>query len=186
MADSTDKRRFATAFNFLAATKNTPVDGVKLTAYYKELGQIPIAALEEAAHDLGGEPSPYLPDAGTWKARAEQLATDRLTRELSQEVQHLTAGREPERDEAERIIAARNRFFDTYARVTGRAIAPDHPLRTQQPVIPTFGCQMCRDFAWIEDIITTRHRRCQCWSTNPVLQARRAHAQSQRRRKHVR
>ena len=40
------KQRFATVFNFLASTKNTPVDAVKLSAYYKELAGVDIEALE--------------------------------------------------------------------------------------------------------------------------------------------
>ena len=48
------KQRFATVFNFLASTKNTPVDAVKLSAYYKELAGVDIEALEATGYALGG------------------------------------------------------------------------------------------------------------------------------------
>lgn len=175
-----EKQRFARAFNFLASTKNTPVDAVKMTAYYSELEGVPIEAIEATGYALGGEPSPYLPDAGTWKTRAQALAAERLSKSLGTQVRQLTSGRDAEQDEIDRTVAARNKFFDDYRALVGREATPrDHPIRTSAPRMPTFGCLECRDTGWQEDALTARVRHCRCWDTNPVLKEGRA-------RRHVR
>jgi hypothetical protein len=177
------KQRFALAFNFLASTKNTPVDAVKLSAYFKELAGVPIAAIEATGYELGGEPSPFLPDAGTWKARSEAFASDQRAKTLGKAVQQLTDGREVEQDEITRTLAARNKFFDEYARLLGKEIPAQHASRTSLPRLPTYGCSRCRDTGWIEeDPVTTRVRRCACWEKNPVLEQRRAAEQATRTR----
>ena len=174
------KQRFATVFNFLASTKNTPVDAVKLSAYYKELAGVDIEALEATGYALGGEPSPYLPDAGTWKTRAIAYAEAQLTQALGQQVQSLAAGRAVEQEELDGIIEARNRFWDSYGRLTGTPIPPAHTVRTSVPRIPLYGCPRCRDMAWIEDEDKWA-RPCGCAETNPVIRSRRATTQIQRR-----
>ena len=175
MKTSTVKERFATAFSFLASTKNTPVDAVKLSAYWAELQDVPIESIEATGYVLGGEPSPYLPDAGTWKVRAQAFAAERETKVLGTQVRELTSGRDAAQGEIDRTVVARNKFFDGFRRLVGREATPaDHPSRTSVPRIPTYGCAVCLDIGWREDPLTDRVRHCECWETNPVLQQHRA------------
>ena len=165
--------RFVRAFNPLAATKGTPVDDVKQEAYFSVLQGLPIDAVEEAGETLQREPGPFLPDPGTWFTKADLIAAEQLERATVSTVRQLTAGRDAEDDEMARTLAARDRFLETFERVTGRVLPPDHPMRTRTPKLPTYGCLQCQDLGWVQETGGDRYRHCLCFDHNPVLERHR-------------
>ena len=169
--------RFITAFNFLASTKNTQIDDLKQEGYFKRLSDLPIDAVEEVAYELAKEPSPYLPDAGTWYSRADSLAARQLEHDRKRDVRQLSSGRHPEHDEIERTKIARDKFVAQMEQLTGRILPDDHPMKTRTPTIPTFSCVTCNDIGWVSRVDAEgveRAQHCVCWDRNPVLLRKRA------------
>lgn len=178
-------QEFVQAFNRLASTKGTPIDDVKQDGYFETLGELPIRAVQEAARELQREDSPFLPDAGTWFRLADNFAA----KMLDDDAHHLAGQLPPykaQEDEIARTRTARDMFVRQYEALVGRTLPKTHPWKQQEIRIPTYHCPECRDIGWVEQAGTMddfqstgegvyRLGRCTCFTTNPVLEAKRTH-----------
>tara|TARA_R100000963_G_C4596093_1_gene71477 strand:+ start:88 stop:687 length:600 start_codon:yes stop_codon:yes gene_type:complete len=178
-------KQFLQAFNKLASTKGSSVDDVKYEGYFETLSDLPIESVIEAGKELQKDPSPFLPDAGTWYRRADHLAWAHVEAQSSRDVKQLTAPRAAEEEEITQTRAARDKFVSAYEALAGRTLSATHPWKQDAITIPTFHCVSCQDTGFVDGLGTPddlrmpypvkRVRRCQCFLTNPVLEASRAH-----------
>jgi hypothetical protein len=174
-------QKFVAAFNQLASTKNTQIDDLKQEAYFRTLSGLPIDAVEHAAKVLAEEASPYMPDAGTWYAKADTFASESINQSIDDGVKQLSSGRNPQDDELDRIIKAREKFVTRWESLVGQTLPDDHFMKASTPNIPTFGCSTCRDIGWVEIADAAgdmRAKHCICWGHNPVLLRRRSTAKT--------
>jgi len=161
--------RFARGWNRLVASKGMPTDVAKMEVYFDELGDLPISDVEATFSALRREPDRFVADAGTIYARADTLAWESVQTEATQEARQLTAGRGAEEAELDAVRKARAIFVQHFEQMTGRRLAADHPFRTPTPQLPTYGCALCEDTAWVMDESEHRMRRCACLHHNPVF-----------------
>ena len=178
--------RFTKAMNFLVATKNTQVDDLKFEAYFRQLSDLPIEAVEKAASKMALEPGPFLPDAGTWYREADLIAAKFLEKELDITVKQLPSGRRIENDEIQRTIVARDKFVALMEKNLGRKLPDTHPMKSSIPTLPTFSCATCQDLGWVyEKGEERRVKHCHCWDYNPTLQRQRANNATKKAKKYV-
>tara|TARA_R110000824_G_scaffold282521_3_gene470784 strand:+ start:3986 stop:4585 length:600 start_codon:yes stop_codon:yes gene_type:complete len=177
--------QFIQAFNKLASTKGSSVDDVKYEGYFETLSDLPIESVIEAGKELQKDPSPFLPDAGTWYRRADHLAWAHVEAQSSRDVKQLTAPRAAEEAEITKTRAARDKFVSAYETLAGRTLSATHPWKQDAVTIPTFYCVSCQDTGFVDgqgtpdDLLmpytVERVKRCACFMTNPVLEATRSH-----------
>ena len=190
--------RFARVFNFVAASKNTKTDEVKLEASFLVLGDLPIESVEVAAQTLCKEANPYMPDDGSWYELADNHAMQRVARD-AENVKQIPA--QIERDEEQKIKKARDEFLATFERITGKPMVNAKQWKTAPVHVVTYHCRLCSDTGWRSFSCTEkelcsscettkRHlydhdyvERCLCWNSNPVLEAERARQQLYHRRR---
>ncbi len=191
--------RFTRVFNFVAASKNTKTDEVKLEASFLVLGDLPIESVEVAAQTLCKEANPFMPDDGSWYEVADNDAMQRVARDTENTKQLPPA--QIERDEEEKLRKARTEFLDTYKRITGHSLPNAKNWKTAPIHVATYYCHHCSDTGWRSYSCTEkelcgscetskRHlydhdyvERCLCWNASPVLKAERARTQLHHRRR---
>lgn len=182
MTKTTDcPKRFLQAFNRLVASKNSTADDVKQETFWEDLLDLPIEAVERAAEQLRHGASPYLPSSGEWRTLATTLARRMQADASEQEVRLLTAPREVQHQEEEKIRQARGIFLD---RMEAMGLSIDRALWERRPIqVPTYACPHCQDLGWVQvkgAAPPTRYAynppvtHCECFETNPVLQRQRA------------
>jgi hypothetical protein len=177
--------RFTKAMNFLVATKNTQVDDLKFEAYFRQLSDLPIEAVEKAANKMALTPGPFLPDAGTWYRSADLIASESLEKDLNATVKQLPSGRHIGDDEIQRTIVARGKFVALMEKHLGRKLPDTHPMKSSIPKLPTYSCVTCEDLGWVyEKGKERRMKHCYCWDYNPTLQRRRANSATKEAKKY--
>jgi sulfur transfer complex TusBCD TusB component (DsrH family) len=139
-------KQFSQAFNRLASTKGGSVDEVKMEGYFETLGDLPIDSVCTAASEFQKEATPFLPDAGTWYRRADDLAARQLEQHAEREVKRVTGPNTVEcvcalcRDSGWKPVPPSTQEFESYGAAGGQGTV----------------------------------ERCVCFATNPVLKAQRA------------
>jgi hypothetical protein len=191
--------RFARVFNFLAASKNTKTDEVKLEASFLVLADLPIESVEVAVQTLCKEANPFMPDDGSWYEVADNHAIQKVVIDTEQTKQLPPA--QIERDEEDKLRKARTEFLATYKRITGHPLPNAEKWKTAPVYVVTYYCRLCSDTGWRSysctenDLCgscqTSKHHlydhdyveRCLCWNASPVLKAERARTQLHHRQR---
>lgn len=139
-------KQFSQAFNRLASTKGGAVDEIKMEGYFETLGDLPIDSVCTAAGEFQKEATPFLPDAGTWYRRADDLAARQLEQHAEREVKRVTGPNTVEyvcalcHDSGWKAVPPSAKEFECYGAAGGQGTV----------------------------------ERCVCFATNPVLKAQRA------------
>lgn len=177
-------QEFLAAFNSLASSKNASVDTIKTEVYFKALHGLPIQAVRQAADDLIREPSPYLPDAGTWYDRADRIACQMY--DVSAQ-KSLPPSKSIQRDERAYLITAREEFLQKLEAFLGRPVSEKSAWRkpVDDIVLPTYACLSCHDTGWVQQEKDMQEmklygpsggqptvKKCGCSTTNVVIKAR--------------
>jgi len=177
-------KEFLAAFNSLASSKNASVDTIKTEVYFKALHDLPIEAVRQASDALIREPSPYLPDAGTWYDRADRIACQMYNVDAQKS---LPPSKDVKRDEREYLITAREEFLQKLEAILGRPVSEKSAWRkpVEDIVLPTYVCLSCHDTGWVRQQKSMEEVRlygpkggqptvktCGCTTTNAVIKAR--------------
>jgi hypothetical protein len=191
--------RFARVFNFLAASKNTKTDEVKLEASFLVLADLPIESVEVAVQTLCKEANPFMPDDGSWYEVADNHAIQQVVVDTEKTKQLPPA--QMERDEEDKLRKSRTELLDTYERITGHPLPNAEKWKTAPVYVATYYCRLCSDTGWRSYSCTEnelcgscetskRHlydhdyvERCLCWNASPVLKAERARTQLHHRQR---
>ena len=186
-----DPQRFATAFNFLASSKNAKCDDVKLEASFTVLRGLPIASVELAAKILAKEANAFMPDDGSWYEVADTLAAESLLKDANN-LRQITPGHDLEREAIEATKRARDRFVKEYETICGKVLPSNHVWKTEITSVRTSHCSQCSDVGWKGFHCTAANQcgscrdkrrhiydhdyvdRCACFDSNPLLVAARA------------